>query len=385
MQSSKEIDVVVDKEVFSKHQEISIEVDVDGQKYRLEREVSNAKDDKMWPFYLIPALVSTIILYLTITNNTEGLVRLSGEASLGMYVTVYSFISNLIVLPIYLIRLKRSTHVNQIKYIYWRNIPTIVISFLIVQLIALLFTFWMFGQLFVGLYLEVSTATFLGFIILVVVNYFGIYFVNSISVRNMISFLMAFLFIGFFVAMATNADSQWWHHHISYLGSYAANRGWQFNLTLVLTSLIMIVLVDYLFVIIRPYFPEHKGLRILYFMLIVIAICIAGIGVFRSDAAGRIKYYHSYVIYVIMILVACIIIFARKLIPRVTDNFLRMSYGAGGLMVVLTILYVSGQLSLILYELSGVPLALIWLMSLFDTLIALTEIEANFKINILKE
>lgn len=385
MQTSKEIDVVVDEEEFSKHQEISIEVEVEGQRYRLEREISNAPDEAMWPYYLLPAILSTVILYGLVRRNAGDMINLSGEWSLGMYVTAISFISNLVILPTYLIKLKRSSNTNQIKYIYWRNIPTIVISFLIVQLIALLFTFWTFGQLFSGLQLEISTATFFACIIFLMASYLGIYFINTLSVRKMISFMMAFLFLGFFVAMATNADSQWWHHHISYLGSYAANNGWQFNLTLILTSLLMIVLVDYLFVIIRPYYPDHKGLRCLYVMLIVIAICISGIGIFRSDSAGRLKYYHSYVIYLMMILVAVIIIFARKLIPRVSDDFVKTSYGVGGLMLILTVLYAVGYLKLILYELIAVPLALIWLMRFFNALIELTEIQANYTINIIKK
>lgn len=147
----------------------------------------------------------------------------------------------------------------------------------------------------------------------------------------------------------------------------------------------MIVLVDYLFVIIRPYYPDHKGLRCLYVMLIVIAICISGIGIFRSDSAGRLKYYHSYVIYLMMILVAVIIIFARKLIPRVSDDFVKTSYGVGGLMLILTVLYAVGYLKLILYELIAVPLALIWLMRFFNALIELTEIQANYTINIIKK
>lgn len=385
MQTSKEIDVVVDEEEFSKHQEISIEVEVEGQRYRLEREISNAPDEAMWPYYLLPAILSTVIFYGLVRRNAGDMINLSGEWSLGMYVTAISFISNLVILPTYLIKLKRSSNTNQIKYIYWRNIPTIVISFLIVQLIALLFTFWTFVQLFSGLQLEISTATFFACIIFLMASYLGIYFINTLSVRKMISFMMAFLFLGFFVAMATNADSQWWHHHISYLGSYAANNGWQFNLTLILTSLLMIVLVDYLFVIIRPYYPDHKGLRCLYVMLIVIAICISGIGIFRSDSAGRLKYYHSYVIYLMMILVAVIIIFARKLIPRVSDDFVKTSYGVGGLMLILTVLYAVGYLKLILYELIAVPLALIWLMRFFNALIELTEIQANYTINIIKK
>lgn len=217
MQTSKEIDVVVDEEEFSKHQEISIEVEVEGQRYRLEREISNAPDEAMWPYYLLPAILSTVIFYGLVRRNAGDMINLSGEWSLGMYVTAISFISNLVILPTYLIKLKRSSNTNQIKYIYWRNIPTIVISFLIVQLIALLFTFWTFGQLFSGLQLEISTATFFACIIFLMASYLGIYFINTLSVRKMISFMMAFLFLGFFVAMATNADSQWWHHHISYL------------------------------------------------------------------------------------------------------------------------------------------------------------------------
>ena len=86
-----------------------------------------------------------------------------------------------------------------------------------------------------------------------------------------------------------------------------------------------------------------------------------------------------------MIVVAVIIIFARKLIPRVSDDFVKTSYGVGGLMLILTVLYAVGYLKLILYELIAVPLALIWLMRFFNALIELTEIQANYTINIIKK
>lgn len=385
MQTSKEIEVVVDEDDFSEQQELSIEVHFDGQRYVLEHEVSNATDKGLWRLYSVSAIISTIVFYFAVRRQTSGMLNVSGELSLGTYVTVISFISNLIILPMFLILLKRSPQMNQIKYIYWRNIPTVVISFLIVQLVAVLFVFWSLGQLFPGLRLDFPTAILFAFIIFLISNYIGIYFVNTLSVRKMIRFLMIFLFLGFFVAAATNANSQWWHHHISYLGSYAADHGWRFNLTLLLTSLLMIALVDYLFVLIRPSFPNHRGLRYLYVMLIVIAICIAGIGLFRSDAAGRIKYYHTYVIYVIGIMVALITIFAHKLLPKVSDDFIRISVALGILIFILSALYLTGNLQLILYELITIPIALVWLMTLFNALIALTQIRMTYKINIVKE
>lgn len=385
MKDVQEFNIIVDSPQKTKQQALAIEVTVDGRRYYLDHEISNAPGEGMWRYYLISAMISSVIFYLIASYLNLDTIALTGELSLGSFIVVISFLVNLIVLPIYLVKLKTNNTENQLKYIYWRNFPTIIISYLIIQITMLLFIFWSVGQLFTGLTLDIPAATFQAFIVFLMVHYAGITFINGLSARKMIRFLMLFLMSGFLVAMVTNADSQWWHHHISFLGSYAAKYGWRFNLTLVLTSLLMVALTDYLFVMIKRYYPEHSGLRYLNVMLIVIAACIAGVGLFRSDAAGQIKYYHTYVIYLMMVVVAIIIIFARRLIPNVSKEFLKMSYGTGILLIVLTILYMFEYLHLIVYEVIGVPLALMWLMSLFDTLYSLTHAQVKYQINIIEK
>ena len=90
---------------------------------------------------------------------------------------------------------------------------------------------------------------------------------------------------GVFVAMASNRSLQWWHFNLSFLGTQAARESWQFNLTLILSALVLVTLVDYLFVALGEKYGKNWKLRAIRIMLTILGIDLGAVGFSRITLA----------------------------------------------------------------------------------------------------
>ncbi len=293
---------------------------------------------------------------------------LTGTLSIASLVITLGMFSGICVFSFFFVKGKRQSSNHPTQNIYWRNFPTILLSFAIILAFVLSGFFWLVGILFKNASFDVLTATFIFFLFTSVINYFMIYFATSISSTMIITLLVSVILGGLLFSMLTNADYLWWQHNFSFLGTQKAVNSWQFNITLMMSALLMIALIDYLFVSLRQSFPNNKRLLILRVLLTVTAITLGAVGFFPNDG-GDLHIIHtkaaSWLVYLVIILIFSV----RWLLPQVTKEFLFISYGMGGVLFICNILFANiHYLSLTAFELIAFIMAFSWILLLLQNL-----------------
>lgn len=195
-------------------------------------------------WFLIPTMVISLLFlgYLFYTDKTQ--IALVGAYSIANFVLSFGVLSGVFSFLLFFIKGKRAQVTTKSKDIYWRNFPTILLSFIVILVFALLVFFKVIGLVFIGATFDRYTATLLFFVFVGLVNYFMIYSALSITPAKLTNLLIFVIIGGVLLAMITNKDYQWWQFNFSFLGTIEAKSSWQFNLTLMFSSLLMVALID---------------------------------------------------------------------------------------------------------------------------------------------
>lgn len=318
--------------------------------------------------FLVPSILMTAIFFLFFLWRGQDMIALSGDFSISSMVTSMGVTSGVLTFACYFVHWKRKGNAN-LEKIFWRNFPTLLISFTIILLITLLFSFYLLATLFVNLTLDLYLSTLLAFIFFAVVHYLMIHFVLILSPSVMTKLLVFMIVGGVIIAMITNNQEEWWKIHLSFLGSHQAASSWQFNVTLILSALLMIALIDYMFVGLKEQFPKHIGASVLRVLLTITAVSLGLVGYFPADGPGRMPFYHNQAAQTLVIMIILMIVGVKGLLPKVTREFQFFSYTLGAVLAVVTTLFMRGTyITLTGFELVAFFLAFSWLMLLFQNL-----------------
>jgi hypothetical protein len=254
--------------------------------------------------------------------------------------------------------------------IYWRNFPTVLLSYTLLVFVSLLFFFRILGHLFVGATFDTWTSTVIGTLLVAIINYIMVYAAKTLTPVTLIKSLTYIIIGGVTVAMLTNQDQQWWLYNLSFLGTPEAINSWQFNITLMFSALIMIALIDYLFVMLYEGQGKSKNLIILKALLILMALLLGGVGLFPYDDSLFNQTMHNRVAEGLIYIFIVLIIGIRWLLPKVTKQFLKISYGVGAALIGSVFLFQGiHYLSLTAFELISFVLAFSWLLLLLQNLV----------------
>lgn len=330
----------------------------------LKKKVNTQTISLRW--FLIPALVSTAIFIGYFLWAQTKLIPLTGNISIASLTIVVGLLSGIITFLTFFIRQKCSK-VASAASIYWRNVPAVVLAVAVTLGICLLIAFWGLGIVFKGSSFDLLTAALIYFMFAAILNYVMILLALSLSSSLLINLLILVIIGGIISAMVTNSQLEWWQVNFSFLGTTDAKNAWQFNLTLMLTALLMIVLVDYLFVHLNKLYPKNYRLLTLRVLLVLTAIDLGAVGFFPNTP--QLHNIHdraaNYLVYLILILILAI----RFLLPQVSREFLVASYGMGAILFVCNILFQTvGYLSLTAFELIAFALAFAWVLLLLQNL-----------------
>nr|WP_283808957.1 DUF998 domain-containing protein [Vagococcus allomyrinae] len=185
---------------------------------------------------------------------------------------------------------------------------------------------------------------------------------------------MTVVFIsGIGLSMITNRDDLWWRNNFSFLGTAAAKNRWEFNLTLILTSILMIALIDYIFVYLNQVIATKKRLTTLKILLILTAVNLGAVGTFPYSSQSFTGQVHNMVAANLVYLIVLLIISIRWLLPQISKPFLTISYWLGGLLVLSCVLFqVAHYFSLTAFELISFLIAFTWILLLLKSLQNLT-------------
>lgn len=116
--------------------------------------------------------------------------------------------------------------------------------------------------------------------------------------------------------------------------------------------------------------PKTQQLIYLRIILSLIALNLAGIGLFPNNP--NLHFWHVQVANFLVIMIIILIVLIKWLLPNISSRFLHLSILSGVGLVGLEILFqFIGYLSLTVFEISAFSLAFAWLVLLFDHLFIL--------------
>lgn len=320
-------------------------------------------------WFLIPTIITSVLFLGYLFFNERSQIPLVGSMSIANVVLSLGVLSGVFSFLVFFINGKRERIITQSKGIYWRNFPTILISFIIILVFSLLVLFKVMGLLFIGATFDQYTATMLFFVFVGAINYFMIYSALSITPAKLTNILIFVIIGGVLLAMITNRDHLWWQFNFSFLGTIEAKNSWQFNVTLMFSALLMVALIDSLFVELQKAIPHSKRLTTLRILLTVTALDLGAVGLFPYTETGPFQGVHNLVAEFLVYLIIILIVGIKWFLPNVTKEFLMISYLIAAALVVVSVLFqVVGYLSLTAFELVAFMLAFGWVVLLLQNL-----------------
>ena len=326
-------------------------------------------------WYVIPAIILASVFLTFFSLKKINTVPITGDdysiangaLFLGVCSGVLSFLMTFIITKI--------LGKGPSKDFHWRSLPTITIACGLIIAFSFSAIFWLFGQMFKDARFDIYTATAFIFVILAALNYIMINLALTLSSSVITNLLTIMIIGGMLFSMLTNSSRDWWRYNFSFLGTAKNSTNFQFNITLIFTGLLMIALVDYLFVNIQRRYHGYK-IQALRWLLIMLAVCIAAIGLFPNNPEFHVLHDRiaMWLVYIMLILIVVI----RWVLPEVTKQFLTISYTIGAVMSIEYIVFkLSNYLSLTAFELFEFGLAFSWLLLLLQHIENLAQFGQN--------
>ncbi|OAQ03781.1 hypothetical protein A3O11_02540 [Ligilactobacillus aviarius] len=322
---------------------------------------------------LIASILTSIAFWIFINAVHLHQVPLVGTNSIASGLIVFGGLSGMILFSAYFISNRKKITVAYSAKTFWRTFPVIVISFVLILSLALMGIAWGLSRLFTGITFGHVVAMMLFFVFVTAINYIMVRIGLAVNYGMLTTIMILVITSGAVMSMASNGRN-WWQHNLSFLGTKHANNSWQFNLTLVFSSLLMVALVDYIFVSLRAVVKNTWRTITLRIILTVTALDVGAVGLFPNNANFHILHdkVAGYLVYLIIILIVGI----RWLLPEVGKRFLALSYGMCVGLVIIDLMFKPLHIiSLTAFELIAFILAFGWILILFDTMIGIVEDE----------
>ncbi|AXQ78190.1 permease [Streptococcus chenjunshii] len=328
-----------------------------------------AKQRSMLPNWVLAVFsLGAVLIFLALTVLLKvKQVPLSGDFSISGFLLVGGGFLATGFFTINFIFNRRAFLAGLKNRIFWRMLPVVVLAFTTILFVVLLGFAWLLGQLFKGVSFDQLTSALLVGIMIYTVTLLWSQLAEQIRATWLTTVFTVIMMTGVLLSMATNSSRQWWQINLSFLGTKAAENGWQFNMTLILSALVLVSLVDYLFVALGHHYGKDWKMTVLRLLLTFLALDLGAVGYFPND--GEWHHLHTqfagYLIYIVILLIVSV----PWLVPQVTKDFITTSYLIGAVLVALEIAFqFIGYLSLTAFEMSAFLLAFNWLLLLFSHL-----------------
>lgn len=313
--------------------------------------------------YATLAIISFFVFILTCRFYRHSLIPLDGDYSIATAVILCGTVCGTLSFAAAFISQKVRKS-GPARMLGWRSLIPLVLAVAMIIAITSMAVFWILGQMFKGVAFDPYTAGALVFLCVAVIDYLVINLASTLLPGIITNLMTVEIVGGVGFSMLTNSSKHWWRHNFSFLGTYANNSSWQFNITLIFTGLLMMMLVDYLFVNLSQHY-KGWGIKLLRGLLYALAATMGAIGVFPNNPRFHILHdrISMWLVYIILIL----IVMVRWILPEVTKQFLRLSYIIGGILAFYYLVFkLANYLSLTAFELITFMLAFAWILLLLE-------------------
>lgn len=317
---------------------------------------------------IYPVIAGVVAFFAMALITDTNFLPISGRYSIASFVILIGTISSFILLMQSFISGKINGKPG-LKDLPWRSIPTIILSFTCITVFFLLAFFWLMGVVFKGAVFDVYTSAIFAAIFLAISDYSVLFMINNVSPSMITNLLIIVIISGVMFSIIMNQDSRWWQFNLSFLGTKDAKNAWQFNFTLILSALLLIALIDYLFVSLEKKYANNWRLNLLRVTLTMTAISLGGVGLFPNVHGDILHDLHYNSAFLMVYLLFFQIIMIRWILPQVTKTFINTSYVIGILVLVTGWLWkIMRIFSLTAFEIIAFILALSWLLLLIQNL-----------------
>ena len=189
---------------------------------------------------------------------------------------------------------------------------------------------------------------------------------SSLLMRLMIGAIL----VGLSVSMVINWDQAWWEFNFSFLGTPEATKSWIFNLTLLISAVLFVSLIDTIFRDLFIIFGRGSQLKTLRTLLLMCAFCLGGVGFFPYNESGFSQQMHNLFAVYLAFLFFVLIMVIHWLLPMIEQRFMNLSYAIGvGLLSVIVLYQGLSVLSLTALEVGAFFLIFSWLILLLHEMI----------------
>ncbi|QMU97558.1 DUF998 domain-containing protein [Microbacterium esteraromaticum] len=180
--------------------------------------------------------------------------------------------------------------------------------------------------------------------------------------------LAVFLVVGAFAAMLTSSDPQWWQNNLSALGQTTNSAAPAFNVTLILSGLIVTTIARYA----TAGLPvdttaERRSRTLTRGGLVIVGVFLALVGVFPVD---RFFLVHNTVATGMAVVYALLVVALPKLLPGLPRVFYALGYVYVGVVALLGVFFATGYYNLTAVELIAGVLIFSWIIVFLRTVSA---------------
>ncbi|KXT76771.1 DUF998 domain-containing protein [Streptococcus sp. DD12] len=329
-----------------------------GKDHKKRWQVSNN-----WLMFLSVVLALIFTAFVSLQGNPQ--VSLTGRDSISSLVIGLSGPAIIVLFAWTLIKNRQLFQAEHSRRLFWRNFPVVVLAVGVIFESILIGFFWMLEQFFSGASFDIFTSTLIFGILTYFLASAASLFASLFKARWLTYFFTLVIIIGVTVAMVTNKNAKWWQHNLSFLGTNQAHGPWAFNLTLILSALIFIALIDYLFATLRQLQGPNFKHTICRILLSLLGLDLGLVGYFPNDPAFH--RLHNEFAGQLIIVVLLLIVTIRFLMPELGKEFYWTSYIVGAVLLGLEVAFqIIHYLSLTAFELTAFVLAFAWLMLLLN-------------------
>lgn len=309
----------------------------------------------------VPGAVAAVIALAWFVGRGLTTLAITGTSSIGRSAIVLSFVAGVVA---YATAYYQAADRNTGKrWIFWRDLVTLTFAHSVLLLAATALLTFTFNAAFKGLQLDIYTSALIVGLAVSAVAYVMIFLAMSVSTEELIIVLSTILIGGVLLAMVTNNQADWWQINFSYLGSVSSSNPLAFNLTLIISSLVMISLTEYIFSRLGGKQVKVDNLNYLKWLFVAVALALGGVGLFPYTPDTILATLHNLSAGLLVVGILTMIGTLRWLVPTLPTEFYVTSYVFGASLVVATVLFKwVGYLTLTAYELVAFGVSFVWLI-----------------------
>lgn len=260
----------------------------------------------------------------------------------------------------------------------WRRALDVVGLSLIHGLLGLFLTgalFAVFQQAFQGVALDRFAGTFWVAAASGGAAYIASSSLTALTGRSLATLLAAFLTVGVLASALSAPDPYWWERYFSELGEGTGASSTIFNLTLLLTGIALLTVVEFIAHDLdrwaRATGEDHRAVSAVRVMLTLVGVLVALVALVSRSVSVL---WHDVVAQSLVVVFALTLLVLPVLLRRLPGALIGFTAGAFALLMMVVVLYAGvGYLNFTAFEMGAAVIVFVWLLLLIRTVSAAAE------------